>query len=456
MSSEASRTGFGSDTVGFHGAGAIGADSNGWYAVERRVLMSKLQALEERASRLDYLETRLRDLNSEVQRLTRLADATHTLNTTDDIGQLVDTAMTKCLELLQAECASLCLLEPGTDELVVVKAHGASHAALEGSRVRMGQGVVGYVALRREPVHVVDIERDGRFPTQRPGRYATRSFVSVPLVDGDGVLGVLNMADRRDRRPFDQNDLRTALRLAQDVATAVARVRRLEASQSRQRQFVSKLTHELRNPLDGVLRFINLTLAGAQPDERRRRYLMASKNGIERLTGIVNSLTGSYRHATPSEEPVQVSALLHQAVQLQEGKAEQRAVAVDVDVDDGLPPVRGGNALFQVFTNLISNAYDAMQEGGGTLKVSGHRENGSIVVRVADTGSGMPTEMLERIFAPFYTTKAPGKGMGLGLAVCREVVNRLNGQIDVSSEPGNGTAFTVSVPYVKTQRAARS
>ena len=453
MSSEASRTGFGSDAVGFHGGQAFGPEPASWHAVERRVLMSKLRALEERARRLDYLETRLRDLNYEVQRLTRLADATHTLHATDDIGQLADTALPKCLELLGAECGSLCLLDAARGELVVARASGPGHASLEGKRIRVGQGVAGYVALRREPVHVVDIGDDGRFPARGGGRYATGSFISVPLVGGDGVLGVLNVADRRDGQPFGQNDLRTALRLAQDLATAVARVRRLEASQDRHRQFVSTLTHELRNPLDGVLRFINLTLAGSHPEERRRRYLMASKHGIERLTGIVNSLTGSYHHAAPSEESARVGELLEQALQLQEGKAEQCAIEVQMDLEAGLPAVHGGGALFQVFTNLISNAYDAMREEGGTLRVSSHRENGAVVVRVADTGDGMPPEMLERIFAPFYTTKAPGKGMGLGLAVCREIISRLNGRIDVSSEPGNGTVFTVTVPYRNTQGA---
>ena len=455
MSSEASRTGYGSDAVSYPGGGPADAGRSDWHALERRVLLKKLRALEERAQRLEYLESRLRDLNHEVQRLTRLADATHTFHAAATMDQLLDAALHKGIELLQARGGSVCLREPGADELVVAKATGPHHAPLEGQRTPVGQGVAGRVARHREPLLVADIEQDGRFPRRRSERYATGSFISVPVLNGNGVLGVLNVSDRRDGQPFTENDLRTALRLAQDLATAVERVQQLEDTHDQHHQFVRKLAHELRNPLDGVLRFINLTLADQHPEERRRRYLMASKQGIERLSGIVNSLAGACRYAHPSDEAAGVNELIRQAVQLQEGKAEQRGIAVELDLDGDVPPVCGGVALFQVFTNLISNAYDAMQDGGGTLTIGSGRENGSVVVRVADTGGGMPPEVAQRIFTPFFTTKAPGRGMGLGLAVCREIIGRLDGQIDVSSEPGKGTVFTISVPCATAEGAAR-
>ena len=111
---------------------------------------------------------------------------------------------------------------------------------------------------------------------------------------GDEALGVLTVSDHSDGRAFGERDLRMALRLAQDLATALGRVRRFEASEDNHDRFVRTLAHELRNPLDGVLRFINLSLTDQHPEERRRRYLMASKQGLERLTGIVESLSGFY------------------------------------------------------------------------------------------------------------------------------------------------------------------
>ena len=456
MSSEARRAGDSPTAVAFHGIAASATARPAWPAVERRVLLNKLEDLEERARRLDYLETRLRDLSHEVKLLNRLTEATHALHSATDTSQLLDIALAECLDVLHADTASILLYQSDTRELVIAKARaGGLPMPLEGAKIPVGQGVAGYVALHRQPLHIVDIEQDGRFPVRDSGRYATKSFLCVPVAAREDLLGVLNVTDRCDRHPFAADDLRTAQLLAKELAAAIERVRRLEASQDMHRQFVSKLAHELRNPLDGVLRFINLTLTDQHPEERRRHYLLASKQGIERLTGIVRSLTGMYRQARPSDEPCDANALVHEAVQLQEEKAEQRGIRVSPCLQDGLPPVGGGSGLFQVFTNLISNAYDAMEQGGGTLSITSCREDGMVVVRFADTGCGMPPEVVQRLFTPFFTTKQPGKGMGLGLAVCREVVERLRGRIEVASEPGKGTTFTVAVPCVRIEGAIR-
>jgi signal transduction histidine kinase len=150
-----------------------------------------------------------------------------------------------------------------------------------------------------------------------------------------------------------------------------------------------------------------------------------------------------------------VGDLVRQAAQFQEAKAEHLGVSLDVSVAEGVPPVRCGAGLFQVFCNLISNACDAMADGGGTLSVSTESDDGHVVVRFTDTGPGMPPGVMDHIFTPFFTTKLPGKGMGLGLAVCQEIVSRLEGRIEVASEPGQGTTFVVAVPCAARAGAAQ-
>jgi len=422
--------------------------------MEPRVLMSKLEDLEQRARHLHYLETRVRDLSHELQLLDHLSRATKAILAAGSVEELLDTVLAQSAEVLEADKASILLYEPDARQLSLARARARQPIPPEGTRVPLGQGVAGYVALRRQPVHVLDIERDGRFPARNSARYATASFICVPIVGNDELLGVLTFADRRDGAPFSTSDLRVALLLAKDTASALERARRIEASEDRHRQFVSKLAHELRNPLDGVLRFVNLTLADHHPEERRRRYLLASKQGLERLTGIVNSLTRFSHYMRGQDKPVPVNDVIVEAIQLQEGKAEQRGVGVALDLAEGLPPVPGGASLFQVFTNLVSNAFDAMEASGGTLWVASRREGDRIVVRIRDTGCGMPPDVVARIFNPFFTTKPSGRGMGLGLAVCREIVGRLLGGIEVRSEPGEGTTFTVAVPCVEAREAA--
>ncbi|MFP4058576.1 MAG: sensor histidine kinase [Candidatus Brocadiia bacterium] len=456
MSSETSPTGPGPDSLAVNGILGPGPSPGSWRAVEGRALLSKLEVLEQRARRLEYLESRLRDLSHEVRLLGRLSHATRELQAAEDEGELLERCVARCRELLRADSASVFLYDRGADELVVARAAGGEGPSLEGTRAAVGEGVAGHVAREQGALRVADIAADGRFPVRNSGRYATGSFVCVPAVGEEGLVAVLSAADRADRRPFTEKDLRTAEHLAHDLATALGRLRTAEEAQERHRQLVSKLAHELRNPLDGVLRFINLTLQDEQPQERRERYLTASKRGLERLSGIVNSLTGFYRHTESAEEPTDVNACIRQALELQEGKAQDRRVTVELDLGDDVPPVSGGAGLFQVFTNLISNAYDAMAAEGGTLGVSTRREGEEVVVRVRDTGPGIAAREAERIFAPFYTTKGPGKGMGLGLAVCQEVVSRLGGRVEVDSRPGEGTTFAVVLPCGSAARSAQA
>ena len=113
---------------------------------------------------------------------------------------------------------------------------------------------------------------------------------------------------------------------------------------------------------------------------------------------------------------------------------------------DDLPMVRADRQqLRQVLLNLLSNGYEAM-DGTGTLTVEASKENGQVVLRVADTGTGMDDETAARVFEPFFTTKA--KGIGLGLPVTKRIVEMHGGTITAESTPGSGTAFVITVPVM--------
>lgn len=128
-------------------------------------------------------------------------------------------------------------------------------------------------------------------------------------------------------------------------------------------------------------------------------------------------------------------------------KHKLRDIEVEVLFDDDLRTVEApGRDLNQVWTNLIDNAADAMSDGG-TLRISGHNEGDEIVIRVSDTGTGMPEQVAQRIFDPFFTTKEPGKGTGLGLHTVHTVMGRIGGSITLSSTD-QGTTFEVRIPAV--------
>ena len=171
---------------------------------------------------------------------------------------------------------------------------------------------------------------------------------------------------------------------------------------------------------------------------------------IERASSRVHALVSAvkgftYMDHASAPEPVDVGKGLTDTLAVLAAKARSKAAALTVNVAADLPRVKGfGGELNQVWANLIDNALDAVQDGGRVTVTAAH-DGKSVVVRVADDGPGITPEVKDRIFDPFFTTKAVGKGTGLGLDIVRRLVDRHEGLIDVTSEPGK-TEFRVTLP----------
>jgi signal transduction histidine kinase len=158
-------------------------------------------------------------------------------------------------------------------------------------------------------------------------------------------------------------------------------------------------------------------------------------------------------------ERTDVADVLHQAVTLAENKVPRREIAVQLDVQQGLPMIDGDhNQLCQVFTNLLTNAFEAL-DGRGRVQIRAvteaveqdpaftgdqHAPTPAVVVDVLDDGPGVPPDFNDRIFDPFFTTKP--QGSGLGLPIVRKIVDAHDGRIDLTSAPGTGTRFRVTLP----------
>jgi signal transduction histidine kinase len=135
---------------------------------------------------------------------------------------------------------------------------------------------------------------------------------------------------------------------------------------------------------------------------------------------------------------------LNDTIAVLAGKARGKSVSLTLDASPDLPRVRGfGGELNQVWANLVDNAVDAVSDGG-RVSVTARAEGAEVVVRVTDNGPGIPAELQSRIYDPFFTTRAVGKGTGLGLDIVRRLVDRNEGRIDLESEEGK-TEFRVAL-----------
>lgn len=220
-------------------------------------------------------------------------------------------------------------------------------------------------------------------------------------------------------------------------------------------KLASRVAHELNNPLDGILRYINLALrvAGDAPESKLTSYLAESRSGLMRMTRIIGDLLEFSRNTDAGFEEVPVNELIEQAIHACSPAAEANRVIITADFQTGELPRVGGARIYQICSNLIRNAIDAMPDGGRLSITSGVWDQ-SLIIRIADTGVGLP-HPAEKVFEPFYTTKPPGKGTGLGLAICREIVEGLGGTITAENAPGGGAVFTLMIPVAGLQSPHR-
>ncbi len=203
------------------------------------------------------------------------------------------------------------------------------------------------------------------------------------------------------------------------------------------------VAHELNNPLDGVLRYVNMSIEGLPPDAPQTPYLLEARRGLRRMADIVHDLLQFSRNANVDATYEDAERLARDAVTQIAAGAKDRRVETRFEFPPvGVPLPR---AMFQVFGNLGKNAVDAMPRGG-TLTVRARLASGRVLIDVTDTGTGIPEEIRERVFEPFFTTKEVGKGTGLGLSICQRIVERLGGALTIESDVGRGTTVSVDLP----------
>ncbi len=207
----------------------------------------------------------------------------------------------------------------------------------------------------------------------------------------------------------------------------------------------SGVAHEIGNPLTAVSSVAQLLRHRSQ-DPSMQRQLDLILTHIDRISKIVREMSDFSRPPSMVAAPTDVNEVLKTALHLARYDRRSRDIEVIDQLAPHLPRVSlVADHLFQVFLNLILNALDAMEKGG-QLTLRSRVIGDSIVVEVEDQGTGIPGELLDRIFDPFFTTKPVGKGTGLGLSVSYGIMNSLGGRIEVRSEPGRGSTFSVWVP----------
>jgi signal transduction histidine kinase len=223
-------------------------------------------------------------------------------------------------------------------------------------------------------------------------------------------------------------------------------------------EMAAGIAHELKNPLAGIEVMAGLLRRQVTGSQDAQSLLADIISEAKLANAIVVEMLEFVRPIRLQVERTDIADVLHQAITLAESKATRGEVAVDLVIAPDLPMIEGDHhQLCQVFTNLVTNAFDAL-DGRGRIGIAAtlgaleadpafgqpHAPIPTVIVEVSDNGPGVPADLTDRIFNPFFTTKP--QGSGLGLAIVRKIVDAHDGQIDVSSSPATGTRFRVTLP----------
>jgi signal transduction histidine kinase len=352
------------------------------------------------------------------------------------------------------------------------------------SPLPLTRGIIGKVARTGEPMLLENVQTDPDYFAANDDSVAE---VCIPLFDDDHVVGVLNI-ESADK--LAEADLLLMLAVGKSVDIAIERARlqaeiqrNLERTQvhaeeleveanalSReldrqrkfdelQREFIQNVSHELRTPLALVIGHAELLEGGwlgdLQPDQKESIDVIARRSRMLRklVEEVINVLIVENRPLKP--EPIDLGLLAETLRADFQILAQKSGLSLSVEIEPNLPPIMGDQmALYRALDNLVGNAFK-FTATGGRVQVRLTNSGSAILLEVADTGEGIASDQLPHIFKRFYrgkrsTTKLVG-GLGLGLALVKEIIDRHQGQIEVESRVGLGTTFRVWLPLNTTR-----
>ena len=387
-----------------------------------------------------------------------------------DLKQLVQMTVTTLSETIKLDQCTLLLLDKDS------RTYGVAASRSNGRAVTLEEQEPFITFLREthEPIGQDGALGRVRFPeavTNRMKEFSAR--LCLPLNLHEDLIGVLCLGKKKSDEEFTPDDLAILTPLAKTLAIAISNAQLFEELAKTQAEAAQKeklavigtlsagINHEICNPLgivkaqceaflldqeDGIL------IGKSSPEllERMSNVMRVALKQIDRATAITQKLSNFAKPIKePTSQPVAVEQEVDEVLTLVGHDLELGKITVKKAIASGLSPILvDRRQLQEVLFNLIRNAGQAITPPG-SITVRVQERAGTVRIEIEDTGSGIPADKLEKIYDPFYTTKEPGKGTGLGLFIVRQIVERNHGRILVESTVGKGTTFFLEFPSVK-------
>ncbi len=418
-----------------------------------------------------------RDLKEALRQQTATFEVLEVISgSTFDLQSVLNRLVASAMHLCNAHAANIWLLESGVLRLAASCGHSSEFKEFAAQNpITPGRGTVsGRVIIEGETVHIPDVLADPEFRGhgyQSRGNY--RSHLGVPLLREAETIGAFALT-RKEVMPYSEQQIALVQTFASQAVIAIANARLLEMEQKRTRELRELVTllnrerenklmnleamaasigHEVRQPLSGIASNGNAALRFLAQMPPNLKEAQAALNRMvrdsHRASEVFDNIRTLFGTSDRGREPVDVNELVRGALRDLAEELKSHGVAIKVDLSAQLPPIPGHRGQLQeVFINLIHNAVEAMdavEAGQRLLQIRSQRTGSdSVTVAVEDSGPGISATQLENIFNAFVTTKP--QGMGLGLAICRMIIERHEGRLSAAPAQPRGSVFKVVLP----------
>jgi signal transduction histidine kinase len=388
--------------------------------------------------------------NNLLQRYLRLIEIARDLASTLDIDSLLNRIVMVATELSVAETASIMLCDESNQQLYFQTTSNPAHnALLRGKVVPIDGSLAGWVVMHRQPVNVSDASEDQRhyLGIDQAINYQTRSLIGVPLITKSKMIGVLEVVNKREGE-FTDEDMEVLTALGAHAAVAIENTRLFQQS-----DLIADLIHELRTPLASLSAAAFLMQRVEMSTNQRNELAQILSSETQRL----NELTSAFLDLARLEsgrvvfkmEFFALQPLLEESADVMKGKVIENRINLKIQPPEPMPLIQADREkIKQVLLNLISNSIK-YNHPDGHVDISAQCDEQWAILRVADDGIGIPPEALPFLFTKFYRvagTESMVGGSGLGLSICKRIIESHHGQIKAFSQPGKGSTFTVYLP----------
>jgi signal transduction histidine kinase len=451
------------------------------YVVVKEIAVKKLQKhLVEQRITSQVLEKRLTEL-------TALFELSNLVNSQLDLSAILDIISSKALRCLGGDQSSLFLYDPQKNRLRCVSVWGPEHELVKNAEIEIGKSVAGWVMKHGKPLHLGEDLEAYQFTDFVEKRKKITSSLCVPLMVKNKAKGVLNVnlmepdgdPSAGGDRKFTENDLKLISIFAENAAIAIEKaelyaelknktetlektIEELKATQDQLIQseklralgnLASGVAHDFNNILAAILGRTQLLLRKVQ-DPEFLKWLKV----IEQLTNAgaetveqIQKFARTYRARSEKDfSELDINGIVQEVLEITRPKwkdeAELKGIKIEMETDLGKlsSPIGNVSEIKEVLTNMIFNSIEALPEGG-KITIRTRMRADDVQISVTDNGLGMIEEVKKKVFEPFFTTKRD-KRNGLGLSVAYGIITRHNGEINVESQPGEGTTFTIKLP----------